>query len=233
MRRRRRHMWWQPPQLTGRQKAMLLCWAASFVLVALLLVFMHQLRGVLGTMAVSRASNSVNRLVTAAVEDALQSGQLHYDQLIAFEKDGEGRITALQSNMAEFNRLQALIVQDVLQRLSETATSDLRIPLGTLTGSALLAGRGPAVSVRMQTVGSATARFENEFSDAGINQTTHRIILHVDVSVSILLPGFRTYTKVSNSFSVAETIIVGTVPGSYVYFNGTGEEAEDFILNNT
>ena len=84
----------------------------------------------------------------------------------------------------------------------------------------------------MQFVGSSNASFENEFTEAGINQTKHRIILNVDVSVSILLPGFSTYTKVSNRFTVAETIIVGTVPDSYVYFHGNLEEAEDYVMNN-
>ena len=229
--RRRRYYSTHPP-LTTRQKAAIVCFLIAGILVALFLIFMFHLQGVLSGLAVTRVSNSVNRLVTESVEEALQSGEFQYQQLVVFEKDSQGRVSALQSNMAEFNRLQALIVQDILQRLSQVATSDLRIPIGTLTGSALLAGRGPAVTIRMQTVGSATARFSNEFSDAGINQTTHRIILNVDVSVSVLLPGFRTSTKVSNSFAVAETIIVGSVPDSYTYFHSDEETAEDYIVNN-
>ena len=112
---------------------------------------------------------------------------------------------------------------------------DLVIPVGTLTGSALLAGRGPGFTVRMQTTGSCSARFENQFSHAGINQTTHSIILYVDVSMSILLPGFRTGTDVSNSFSVAETIIVGDVPDTYTYFdsgNDIRDDAFEYSINN-
>ena len=70
----------------------------------------------------------------------------------------------------------------------------------------------------MESVGSSEANFHNAFTSAGINQTKHQIILTVDVSVSVLLPGFRTATKVSNSFIVAETVIVGTVPDTYTYF---------------
>ena len=57
----------------------------------------------------------------------------------------------------------------------------------------------------------------------------------MDVSVSILLPGFRTYTKVSNVFSVAETVIVGAVPDSYTYFQSDQPEEEmanEYIMNN-
>ena len=53
--------------------------------------------------------------------------------------------------------------------------------------------------------------------------------------MSILLPGFSTYTKVSNEITVAETVIVGGVPESYTYFQGqretTDEYAEEYIMN--
>ena len=218
--------------LNRRQRLALVCFAVALVLIALFLVILFHLRSVLSGLAVTRVSNTVTRVVTAAVNDTISSGAIQYSDLITFEKNGQGQITALETDMAAFNRVQAAIVDDVLSRLSEVSTTDLAIPLGTLTGSALLAGRGPVFRVRMQFVGSSTARFENEFTEAGINQTKHRIILNVDVSVSILLPGFSTYTKVSNRFTVAETIIVGTVPDSYVYFHGNLEEAEDYVMNN-
>ena len=137
--------------------------------------------------------------------------------------------------MASFNRLQADITGDILQRMSGVSDTELAIPLGTLTGSALLAGRGPRFKVKMQTVGSCSAHFENAFDHAGINQTTHSILLYVDVSVTILLPGFSTYTKVSNAFSVAETVIVGDVPDTYTYFdsgNDLMEDAYEYTINN-
>ena len=221
---RRRYYSTRPP-MPARQKLWMACFFISTALVALFLVFLFQLRGALSGLAVARVSNSVNQLVTASVEEALQTGVFQYDQLISFEKDGEGHIAALQSNMAA-------IVQDVLGRLEEVSTSELRIPLGTLSGSALLAGRGPEVAIRMQTVGSASARFANEFSAAGINQTTHRIILEVEVYVTVLLPGVEAYTSTSNRFAVAETVIVGSVPDSYVYFNGSDDVAQDYVLNN-
>ena len=124
---------------------------------------------------------------------------------------------------------------DVPQRLSEVSTRELAIPLGSLTGSPLLAGRGPLLHIKMQSVGSSSAHFENAFASAGINQTRHEIRLVVDVYVSVLLPGFSTVTKVTNRCAVAETVIVGSVPDTYTYFD-TREDmsstAEDFIMNN-
>ena len=223
------------PPMTRAQKARLGCLLAAICLVTLFVISAFHLKTILGNLAVTRVSNSVNRLITEAVNDAIDSGEIQYDDLITFQKDANGRITAFQSNMASFNRLQADITGDVLQRLAEVSDTELAIPIGTLTGSALLAGRGPKFKVRMQSIGSCTAHFENVFDHAGINQTTHSILLYVDVSVTILLPGFSTYTKVSNAFSVAETVIVGDVPDTYTYFdsgNDLMEDAYEYTINN-
>lgn len=194
-----------------------------------------QLRPLLESMATTRVSNTVNRIVFEAVNEAIESGEITYDQLISFEKDNDGKITAVHSNMAACNRLQVEILDIILARIDQVSARELSIPVGSLTGSALLAGRGPRIKVRMESVGSSSARFENEFTSAGINQTNHRIVLHIDVSVAILLQGFTTATQVSNAVTVAETVIVGTVPDTYTYFSTTPstyeEDVKDYILN--
>ena len=223
------------PPMSARQKAKLFCFLFACVLMVLTVVGMGHLRSILGNLAVTRVSNMVNGLVAEAVSDAVNSGEIQYNDLISLEKNASGGVAALVSNMAEFNRLQASITQDILTRLGEMSDIELEIPVGTLSGSAFLAGRGPKMSVRMQSTGSCSARFENQFSHAGINQTTHQIFLCVDVSVSILLPGFRTGTQVTNSFAVAEKVIVGEEAHRYSYFdfgNPVGIDAFFFSINN-
>ena len=221
--------------LSRREKMLLIASALAFALLALSIVAAMHLKPILTSLATTRVSNTVNGIVGASVNETIYSGGADYDRLISFEKDNEGRITAVKSNMAEFNRLQTAILVDILEKLSEVSTKDLSIPVGTLTGSPLLAGRGPLIRVRMQSVGSSSAHFENAFTSAGINQTKHQIYLVVDVYVSILLPGFSTVTKVSSTYTVAETVIVGSVPDNYTYFSN-GEDmasnAEEFIMNN-
>lgn len=206
------------------------------LLAAVILFASAQMRTLLGSLAATRAANTVNRIVSEAVNAAIDEGTFDYDKLISFEKDNDGKVTAVKSDMPEFNRLQSQILDIILTKLDEVSTRELSIPIGSLTGSSLLSGRGPCITVRMQSVGSSEARLENSFTAAGINQTRHQIILTVDVSVSILLPGFSTATVVSNTFVVAETIIVGSVPDTYTYF-ATPEEAfdgdaKDYVLNN-
>ena len=204
-------------------------------LLALTLTATARMRPLLESLATTRVSNTVNRIIFEAVNEAIQNGDISYERLISLEKDSEGKITAVHSNMAAFNRLQAQILDIILAKIDQVSARELSIPIGTLTGSALLAGRGPRIRVRMESVGSSTARFNNQFESAGINQTKHQIILEVEVSVAILLPGFTTATKVSTAVTVAETVIVGTVPDTYTYFSTTPstyeEDVKDYILN--
>ena len=220
----------------NRRLAVRIILLAAIILVVLLFgIATLQMRTLLSSLATARASSAVNRIVSEAVNEKIDSGEFAYDDLISFEKGQNGEITAVKSNMPEFNRLQSQILGLILERISEVSTRELSIPVGSLSGSSLLAGRGPLITVKMQSVGSSTAYLRNEFISAGINQTKHLIVLYVDVYISILLPGFSTATKVSNSFTVAETVIVGSVPESYTYFNSTSssaeEEAKEYILN--
>ena len=222
-------------RVDGGQGRRVLLFLTVSGLLAFLLYAGAQLRPLLGSLAATRVSNAVNRIVYQAVNEAIDSGQIAYEQLVSWEKDNEGRITMVRSNMAAFNRLQSQILNLILSRIDQVSARELSNPVRSLTGSPLLAGRGPRISVRMESVGSSSARFENQFESAGINQTRHRIVLRIDVNVSILLPGYSTVTQVSNEITVAETVIVGDVPETYTYFAtdpaAYADDAKDYILN--
>ena len=131
--------------------------ALLFLAVSGLLAFVlyagAQMRPLLGSLATTRVSNAVNRIVYQAVNEAIDSGQIAYEQLVSYEKDNEGRITMVRSNMAAFNRLQSQILDLILGRIDQVSARELSIPVGSLTGSPLLAGRGPRISVRIYSVG--------------------------------------------------------------------------------
>ena len=233
----RRGFFYDRRRLGRRQVLLALIVMAAIAVLAVTTVATTQMRPLLASLATTRVSNTVTRIVSEAVYEAIAKGELEYDGLVSFEKDAEGRITAVRSNMAAFNHLQSQILDTVLTRVGQVSARELSIPIGTLTGSALLAGRGPRITVRMETLGSSEANFRNDFTSAGINQTKHQIILTIDVAGSVLLPGFTTAAKVSNSFIVAETVIVGSVPETYTYFATApetyGEDLKDYILNGS
>ena len=208
-----------------------LLFALAVMVISSLILTTAHLRPVLESLAATRVSFVVNSIISRSVQEAIDSGEISYEKLVSFEKDYEGRITAVHSNMVACNRLQSDLLDIILERIDQVPPQDLSISVGSLSGSVLLAGRGPEISVRMESVGSSSAWFENEFISAGINQTKHQIVLNIEVYVSILLPGFTADTQVSNAVTVAETIIVGSVPDTYTYFATVPSNYDEYILS--
>ena len=93
------------------------------------------------------------------------------------------RFLAVTTDMTQMNQLKSSILQRVQEQLGEHL--DTGVPLGTLLGSELLHGRGPNIPVRLTLSGNVTADFESTFESAGINQTKHRICLHIFIPVFI------------------------------------------------
>ena len=223
------------PWRKRRSRSRFLALALAICLLAVLLIVvtaMGQLRPIMNSMATARVSNVVHRAIAEAVAETIENGTYGYNDLSSLEKDNEGKITALTSNMIQFNRLQIEVAENVMQKVGSVSSSELAIPVGSLTGVALLAGRGPDLHVRILSVGSPETAFENYFTDAGINQTKHQIVLNVEVTVRILMPGYTSSVAVDSSLAVAETVIVGSVPDTYTYFNSDSvDDVREYVTN--
>jgi sporulation protein YunB len=165
--------------------------------------------------AIYTVTDVVTELVNDIIMDKIQSGMLDYDNLVTVEKDSSGNISALITNMANANLLQSMITNEVIQKISDNFTADMRIPLGNIIGGTLFYGRGPLIPVKLKSVTNVSAIFENEFSSAGINQTRHQIKLKISVDVMVLIPGQELVDTVQTGMVIAETVVVGSVPENY------------------
>jgi sporulation protein YunB len=180
-----------------------------------------------------RVAYLATKAINDAVDTEISSGKIKYEDLIAFEKNSEGQITALKTNMVKVNQLKVEITNIVLDRIDAIDQSQLYIPLGNIVNGDLFSGRGPRIPIKIVPTGVVTASFENQFSSAGINQTRHQVIMKLTVDMNVLAPGTTQATSVTSSVNVAETIIVGTVPGNYTYFDDAGDSTKkSTILDN-
>ena len=193
---------------------------AGVLLAGLLLWFDRQLRPVLETLAETEVRNAVTAAVSNAISAGIVENAVSYDDIITVETDGSGQVTALKSNMAGANLLRTQLLEAALAEVSGLSERDFSIPLGSLLGMDFLSGRGPGVRVAVLSAGAAGAVYRNEFTAAGVNQTLHRVLLEVSVTVRILLPGRILEASVTSPVCIAETVIVGQVPGTYLQLGG-------------
>jgi hypothetical protein len=99
-------------------------------------------------------------------------------------------------------------------------TTDLGIHLGSLILPEFISGRGPAIPVQILSIRNSDGSFSSNFTEAGINQTLHQLSMQVSVDVSILVLGKAESFTVSSQVVVAETIIVGQVPDTFLQTGG-------------
>lgn len=175
-------------------------------------------RPVIVELAQVKAENAITRTVNHAVNRTLSAQAIAYDDMVTLQTDAGGQITALTSNSVEMNRLRTQILDEIVGQVDTLDSKELGVPLGNLTGVAGFSDRGPTLPVRVLSVASAEGAFRNEFSAAGINQSYHKIVLDVTVTVKLLIPGGSVETTVHTPVHVAETIIVGKVPDAYLQF---------------
>ena len=193
-------------------------------LLALLLVGVMMLRSryrdVIGELARTQVKNTTSDLTNDAIAKQIADGIIQYDRIVYFEKDLDGRITALKTNMSEVNRLKTDILNIINDEILALDTSDLGIPLGSLFLPELLSGKGPAIPVHILSIRNSDASFSSGFSQAGINQTLHQLIMEVSVDVAILVLGQTESFTITSEVVVAETVIVGAVPNTFLQTNG-------------
>ncbi len=166
-------------------------------------------------LALATATDDITIIVNDVVSEILEGGELDYEKLVTLERNGQGAVTALIANSANINALRARVTNAVVERFADTDLTRISIPLGNLIGGTLLSGKGPRLKLDILSVTNVVTSFRNEFTSAGINQTRHRIILDVDVSLEVLMGPDSGTDSVLTEVIVAETVIVGSVPDAY------------------
>lgn len=187
------------------------------VLPLLIYLFMRtSVSPVIQEVAKARVSNRASYIINEAVEAFLREEEVDYDSIILLEKDVYGNITALRTNMNEINHLKTSVLAVVDTMLLDLDINEIGIPLGSVVLPEFFSGSGPKLPVKIVSISSSDAEFLNHFEEAGINQTLQRILMRVIINMTVLTPVGPESVSASSEVVVAETVIVGSVPDSYV-----------------
>ncbi|MGI5984889.1 MAG: sporulation protein YunB [Clostridiales bacterium] len=206
------------PKRTSEKKAAFFIFIVIIALCIGIITTGNFLKSVSSEMALSDATDMITATINDKINEKMSGGQYTYDYFVNLQKDSEGNVTAISANMARINTLSSEILQEVIAA-TNNGELDLKIPIGNLLGSNILLGRGPKIPIKIIMLTSSFADFKNELSSAGINQIKHQIILEVKVQIDVLMPWEVKSTEVLSKVLIAETIIVGKVPNTYLSLN--------------
>ena len=100
--------------------------------------------------------------------------------------------------------------------------------MGTVSGISALKNIEPKFEMELESAGNISSNIKTEFKSVGINQTHHKIFLHIDARVGILTP-FSAFGKdIESDVLISEAIIVGEVPDTYYNLEGMDEADDTF-----
>ena len=166
-------------------------------------------------MVLSDAVDLMTLCVNDTINRTLAGRDYGYDYFVTIDRDESGAVTAIKANMARINALSSELLSDIV-KAADGGELSLAIPIGNLLGSSLLLGRGFDIPVDITMLSSSRVDFKNDLISAGINQTKHQMKLDVVIDIDVIMPWRTVSTQVVSEILIAETVIVGKVPQTYL-----------------
>ena len=193
------------------------------VLAAAFLLIDRNFRPLVFSLAEARSAAMATRALNGALTEALEDG-VEYDDLMNVRMDDSGQVSLLSANTMLMNALADRAGDAALRKLETVSAQKVYVPLGAALGLTLFAGSGPRIPISIVPGGTVQTDFETEFEACGINQTRHKVYLQLSASIRIVIPTGAKTTNVSANMLVAESIIIGKVPESFVGYNLNPDE---------
>ena len=164
--------------------------------------------------ASSMAVNTVNEEVAKVIQTYT------YEDIVEVEKDVNGKIATIQARFTQINDIVSQITENIQERIDQSDTQKVYINLGKVSGVSFLSYIGPTFEIEMERAGDINSKVKSEFESVGINQTLHRINLELECKMSILTPFGSVAEEMTTTVILAETVIVGEVPTTFLNSGG-------------
>lgn len=166
-------------------------------------------------LAVSLANIYALETIDKSIEEISKYNK-DYDELCNINKNDTGDIISITTNTVAINKVKLDLSNKIIENLKNPHVKELGIPIGNLTKTYILSGRGPEIPIKILTASSPDLHIKSSFESAGVNQTKHKLSVFANINIIIILPYESINKKVSYETILAETIIVGKVPDVYV-----------------
>lgn len=193
--------------------------------------FINQISPTIKTLCDTKAKAIALQVTTETVREYIT--ELKYENLIHVQTEEGGRITGLNADVVEMNKLSTRIAYRIQEKIIDVEDVEIKVPIGKLLGWSIFSGYGPKIKIKVMPTGTVNVDFKTEFKSEGINQTRHRIYIEVKSNVRTVAPFVSDVTGFQENVTVAETVIVGEIPDTYYNIEGMKELTVNDTLNLT
>lgn len=193
-----------------------------FLLITVLIAVYFMIFGMnlVSTMCAEEVRAEVINIINYSNE-ILQSLDVFYEDYFTIHYNNEGKIDHISANSGLINQVNMIIQTEIQNRLNNLRRMKLNIPFGVFTGNSLLAHFGRDVFISAQVISNCYTVLSSAFTTVGINQTLHRLQINCYAEITVLIPTRSVAYDVTNEILVAENVIIGEVPSTYLGENTT------------
>ena len=206
-------------------RLLLIIFLFSMLILALVKNFIYYYQTYAENEAKVLVVNAVNDIVNERIINEIDDANLYQ---IVKNKDDE--IEMIDYNSYLINRLLNNTnkhINSYIKNIEEGKDNIFYVPLGSITQSPILNGKGPKMPVQMELVGSASSSVRSRVKNYGINNSVIEIYIHVEVEEKVILPVTKSNIVITSDIPISYKIIRGKIPS---YYMGSGDISEMYML---
>lgn len=188
------------------------------IIISVLKLILSYIEPVFETMCGERAKAIAT--IISNEQSTLIMNQYKYEELFTIEKDNDGNIVLIKSNIVPMNNMISDLTGNIQNEFNDLKKTKIEIPVGSLMGRYILSGTGPGIPIKIAIMGNVDTEVKSEFIAQGINQTLHKIYLSLDCKMKIITPLKNFEKEIVNQVIIAEHVIVGNIPETYYNLEG-------------
>ncbi|MDD4377589.1 MAG: sporulation protein YunB [Eubacteriales bacterium] len=204
--------------ISGNKKAKLTV-LLVFILMLSIIMFVQykkQIEPNIDAISVLKAKGIVTEIINQTIREGFTSEEYSDDNLLIVKIGDDGKIQMVQSNTKVINKMVSEFAEALQEKYSRVGEQKIKVSYGSVLGSKVLSQMKLYMNLRILPLSVSNFDFETEFETQGINQTKYKIFITIKSNVRVLEPFSATNFDIKNRVLIAEAVIIGDVPNSYV-----------------
>ncbi|SEN56033.1 sporulation protein YunB [Lihuaxuella thermophila] len=199
---------------------------ALVMLLAVIIQIVWMIERNLEPMLLAYAKTTVKGIAMEAVRQGVHDMQRslgnELDQIMAVDKDANGRITGVKINQNIQAQIYNQMTESVMKELNHLKDHPVEISVGQMLQSNIFAGYGPDIPVEMWLKGAPKVSLIPKLESHGINMVMVTLNLHIHNEMGVMVPFSKESILVDVQYPIAQSLVVGEVP-EYYFYNDQGQ----------
>ena len=112
---------------------------------------------------------TASNIISKCVYNYLEENQYTYNDFAAVLYDENGKVASIEVMSYNVNKVQSELTQSINDSLYDNRFNTAEIPIGSLTNSYLLSGKGACIPLRICPIGDAGVKRRNRLGNSNSN----------------------------------------------------------------